>query len=62
MIELTGWIKRAVEERIISDAEAREIHSICLEADAEFVTMPKHLNTACERILLWELEAYPTFH
>lgn len=61
-MELPGWMKRAVEERIISDAEAREIFAICRDADTEFVSMPKHLNTACERILLWELEATPTLH
>ncbi len=62
MMELPRWMKQAVKERIISEAEAHEIHAICLDADTEFVTMPKHLNTACERILLWELEAVPTLH
>lgn len=62
MMEITGWIKQAVEERGISEAEAREIQTICLKSDGEYVTMPKHLNTACERILLWELEAPPGIH
>ena len=62
MMELPGWMKQAVKEQVISETEAREIHALCLDADSEFVTMPKHLNTASERILLWELEAGPTVH
>ncbi len=62
MVELPGWMKQAVKEMVISEAEAREIHAICLDADTEFVSMPKHLNTASERILLWELEAGKTVH
>lgn len=62
MMELPGWMKQAVKEQVISEAEAREIHAICLDSDTEFVTMPKHLNVACERILLWELEADRTVH
>lgn len=62
MVDFTGWMKQAIDERVISEAEAREIRAICLMAGSEFVTMPKHLNTACERILLWELEADPTRH
>ena len=55
-------MRLAIEARIISEAEAQEIFRICLAAEEEFVTMPRHLNTACERILLWELEAAPTVH
>ena len=62
VIEFTGWMKQAINEQVISEAEAREIRAICLKAATEFVTMPKHLNTACERILLWELAAGPTLH
>lgn len=59
---LPEWMRLAIEARIISEAEAQEILRICLGAEEEFVTMPRHLNTACERILLWELEAAPTVH
>ena len=62
MMELPDWMNLAVREQVISEAEAHEIHAICLDADAEFVTMPKHLNPACERILLWELDAGLTVH
>lgn len=62
MVEFKGWMKQAIDERVISEAEAREIRAICLMADSEYVAMPKHLNAACERILLWELEAGPTRH
>lgn len=62
MIEFAGWMKQAVDERIISESEAREIQAICLKADTEFVAMPKHLSPACERILLWEVEIDPILH
>lgn len=61
-MKLPGWMKVAIKERVISEAEACEIYQHCLESDHESVIMPRHLNTACERILLWELEAHPTVH
>ena len=36
MVESTGWIKQAIDGRVISEAEAREI---CLTADRELVTV-----------------------
>jgi plasmid stability protein len=57
---LPAWMQQAIRDRVIDEAEAREIHRICLESDQEEVPMPVHLNNACERILLWELEAPPT--
>lgn len=61
-MNLPNWMAHAIRDNVISEAEAHEIHRICAESDQEFVTMPKHLNAACERILLWELEAGPTVH
>lgn len=61
-MNLPRWMKRAIKDQVIDEAEAHEIHRICLEADEELVTMPVHLSQACERILLWELEASPTIH
>ena len=61
-MKFPDWMSLAVREQVISEAEAHEILAICLDADAEFVTMLKHLNSACERILLWELDAGLTVH
>ena len=61
-MNLPRWMQHAIKEKVINESEAHEILRICQEADQELVNMPKHLNTACERILLWELEASATIH
>ena len=61
-MNLPIWMKRAIKDQVINEAEAQEIHRICVESSMEEVQMPKHLNTACERILLWELETSSTVH
>jgi len=61
-MNLPRWMEQAIKNQIISKTEATEILQVCQTSDQEFVTMPRHLNTACERILLWELETAATIH
>lgn len=61
-MNLPNWMQQAIKDLVINELEAMEIHRICQESNQEEVTMPKHLNTACERILLWELDTAPTIH
>lgn len=59
---LPAWMQQAIRNRIINEAEACEIHRICLASDQEEVLMPTHLCNAWERIQLWELDTSPTIH
>lgn len=48
------WLKEAIKLRVVTLAEAQEIHQISLGSDEEYITLPEHLWDAAERINLWE--------
>ena len=54
MSSLPKWLKEAIKLRVVTLAEAQEIHQISLESDEEEITLPEHLWDAAERINLWE--------
>ena len=53
-MSLPKWLKEAIKLRVVTLAEAQEIHQISLESDEEEITLPSHLFSAAERINLWE--------
>ncbi len=59
---LPKWMQRAIKEQVLSEAEAREWHAICLSAETEEVSLPAHLHNAAERVWLWELPARTSIH
>ena len=60
--QLPQWMRQAINEAVISEAEAREMHRLCLASKEDLVPMPEHLWPACERIHLWETPAAPGTH
>ena len=61
-MRLPNWMQRAIKDGVVTEAEAQEMHRLCLESKQEETPMPAHLYQACERIALWEMPAVPGVH
>jgi|APIni6443716594_1056825.scaffolds.fasta_scaffold2578443_2 hypothetical protein len=59
---LPNWMKQAVKDEVLSQAEAEEMHLLSQESEVEAVTLPHHLFLAAERLWLWELPTPPSLH
>ena len=59
---LPQWMREAIKDRVINEAEAQEIHQIVKASDQEEVLMPDHLYPVMQRIYLWELPVSQTVH
>ena len=49
------WLDEALEQGVISQAERDEIFALTKDAPG-YVFMPPHLESACQRLFLWELD------
>ena len=61
-MSLPRWMRRAIKDQVLNQAEAQEIYQLCLNSPSEEVEMPKHLTPALERVWLWEMQTEPTHH
>lgn len=59
---LPKWMRSAIKDGVMSEVEAREMHSLCLASKEEEVPMPAHLHPVCERLALWEMPPAPGVH
>ena len=59
---LPKWLRQAVKDRVVSQAEAEEMYQLVESSDQEEVILPPHLFQAAERMALWEMHALPTLH
>ena len=49
------WLDEALEQGVISQVERDEILALTKDASG-YVFMPPHLESACQRLFLWELD------
>ena len=59
---LPKWMRQAIQDQVMSEAEAREMHSLMLAANQEEVPLPVELHPAAQRIHLWEMPTSATLH
>ena len=60
--ELPDWLLEPLMDGHLMAWEAAEIFDHCLMSTQEFAPLPRHLNSAAERLHLREVEASPTRH
>ena len=49
------WLDEALEQGVISQVERDEILALTKDA-LDYVVMPPNLESACQRLFLWELD------
>lgn len=59
---LPKWLRLAVKDQVLSQAEAQEIHRLSEALQEDEVVLPEHLHPAAERIHLWEMPVSETLH
>lgn len=65
MAMLPKWMRQAIEQQVLSEAEAQEMHQLTQaseEEEEELVILPEHLWPAASRVSLWEQPASLTQH
>ena len=54
---LPRLMRQAISAQVLTEAEALEIHQLCLASKQDEVEMPPHLYQTVARLHLWEMPA-----